>query len=73
MEEMEGEAERRKREETHRWEREEMREICEGEARDEEERNCDEGDSPHHGRKDRCRKTLKDRWRRGTEEKLGIC
>lgn len=47
--------ERQEREETHRQEREEMREICEGEARDEEERNPDEGDSPHHG--------LKDRWR----------
>lgn len=33
-----------------------MREICEGEARDEEERSPDEGDSPHHGIKDGCKK-----------------
>lgn len=32
---------------------EEMRAICEGEARDEEKRNPDEGDSPHHHLKDR--------------------
>lgn len=50
-------------------EREEMREICEGEARDEEETNPDEGDSPHHGLKDRRGKPLKDRWRKWTRRK----
>lgn len=36
--------------------------------------NPDEGDSPHHGLKHGCRKALKDKWRRGTEAKLGeIC
>lgn len=50
---MEGEAGMFLKDETgDRQEREEMREICEGEAR-EEETNPDEGDSPHHGLKDR--------------------
>lgn len=57
MEEMEEEAgvvlkdERRRRH--GRQEREDIREICEGETRDEEETNPDEGDSPHCGLKDR--------------------
>lgn len=46
------------REETHRREREEMREICEGETRDEEERKPDEGDSPHRGLKARTRRNF---------------
>lgn len=57
-----------------------MREICEGEARDEEERNPDEGDSPHHGLKDRSRKNFerqveeRDRGESKPGEKLGeIC
>lgn len=31
----------------------------------------DEGDSPHLGFKHGCRKMLKNKWRRGTEAKLG--
>lgn len=55
---MEGEkfgcGERRQRGgKTCRWKMEEMREICEREARDEEERVPDEGDSHRHRSKDR--------------------
>lgn len=55
---MEGEkfgcGERRQRGgKTCRWKMEEMREICEREARDEEERDPDEGDSHRHRSKDR--------------------
>lgn len=57
MEEKEGETgmvlKDQEREETHRQKKEEMREIYEGETRDGEERKPDEGDSPHHGLKDR--------------------
>lgn len=44
-------------------EREEMREIWDGETRDEEEINPDQCIFPHRGLKDRWGKTLKDRWR----------
>lgn len=58
MQEMEGEkfgcGERRQRGgETCGRKMEEMREICEREARDEEERDPDEGDSHRHRSKDR--------------------